>query len=168
VPRFQQQILNGGPVTLTHRDITRYFMTIPEAAQLVIQAGSMAQGGEVYVLDMGKSVKIIDLARSMIRLTGRTERTAENPNGDIEIVEVGLRPGEKLFEELLIGENPQPTKHARIMQASEHFIEWPKLNAELELLEQHLERGDDIAALEILKNLVPEYHQPSYDQAEQA
>jgi FlaA1/EpsC-like NDP-sugar epimerase len=168
VPRFQQQILAGGPVTLTHRDITRYFMTIPEAAQLVIQAGSMAQGGEVYVLDMGKSVKIIDLARSMIRLTGRTERTAENPNGDIEIVEVGLRPGEKLFEELLIGENPQPTKHARIMQASEHFIEWPKLSAELELLEQHLERGDDIAALAILKSLVPEYHQPSYDQAEQA
>ncbi len=165
VPRFQQQIRAGGPVTLTHRDITRYFMTIPEAAQLVIQAGAMAQGGEVYVLDMGKSVKIIDLARSMIRLTGHSERTAENPNGKIEIVEVGLRPGEKLFEELLIGENPQPTKHARIMQANEHFIDWQELTADLEQLYMHLDQGDDIAAREVLKKLVPEYYQPAYDQA---
>jgi FlaA1/EpsC-like NDP-sugar epimerase len=165
VPRFQQQIRAGGPVTLTHRDITRYFMTIPEAAQLVIQAGAMAQGGEVYVLDMGKSVKIIDLARSMIRLTGHTERTSENPNGKIEIVEVGLRPGEKLYEELLIGENPQPTKHARIMQASEHFIDWQELTADLELLYGHLDKGDDIAARAVLKKLVPEYYQPDYDQA---
>jgi FlaA1/EpsC-like NDP-sugar epimerase len=160
VPRFQQQIRMGGPVTLTHRKITRYFMTIPEAAQLVIQAGAMAQGGEVYVLDMGKSVKIIDLARSMIRLTGHTERTAENPNGNIEIIEVGLRPGEKLYEELLIGENPQPTKHARIMRANEHFIDWQSLELQLTKLRGHLDQGHDTDAVAILKFLVPEYHQP--------
>ena len=165
VPLFQQQIQSGGPVTLTHRDITRYFMTIPEAAQLVIQAGAMAQGGEVYVLDMGKSVKIIDLARSMIRLSGYTERTAENSNGTIEIVEVGLRPGEKLYEELLIGENPQPTKHARIMQANEDLLPWEQLIAQLQTLSQHLDNGDDIAAFTILKLLVPEYHQPIYGEA---
>jgi FlaA1/EpsC-like NDP-sugar epimerase len=165
VPLFQQQIQSGGPVTLTHRDITRYFMTIPEAAQLVIQAGAMAQGGEVFVLDMGKSVKIIDLARSMIRLSGHTERTAENSNGTIEIVEVGLRPGEKLYEELLIGENPQPTKHARIMQANEDLLPWEQLIAQLQTLSQHLNNGDDIAAFTILKSLVPEYHQPVYAEA---
>lgn len=168
VPLFQQQIQSGGPVTLTHRDITRYFMTIPEAAQLVIQAGAMAQGGEVYVLDMGKSVKIIDLARSMIRLSGYTERTAENSNGTIEIVEVGLRPGEKLYEELLIGENPQPTKHARIMQANEDLLPWEQLIAQLQTLSQHLDNGDDIAAFTILKLLVPEYHQPVYENAASA
>jgi FlaA1/EpsC-like NDP-sugar epimerase len=128
----------------------------------------MAQGGEVYVLDMGKSVKIIDLARSMIRLTGHTERTAENPNGHIEIVEVGLRPGEKLYEELLIGENPQPTKHPRIMQASEHFIEWAELSEQLAALHGHLDAGDDAAAAVILKQLVPEYHQPNYGNAASA
>ncbi len=168
VPRFQQQIKAGGPVTLTHKEITRYFMTIPEAAQLVIQAGAMAQGGEVYVLDMGQSVKIIDLARSMIRLTGHTELTPENPSGNIEIVEVGLRPGEKLYEELLIGENPQPTKHTRIMQANEHFIEWEELAAHLDILHGHLNEGDDNAATQILKKLVPEYHQPVYEQAKSA
>ena len=168
VPLFQQQIHAGGPVTLTHRDITRYFMTIPEAAQLVIQAGAMAQGGEVYVLDMGKSVKIIDLARSMIRLTGHTERTADNPNGNIEIVEIGLRPGEKLYEELLIGENPQPTKHQRIMQASEDMLPWAELNAQLQTLSQHLDDGDDVSSFKILKELVPEYYQPVYAQADTA
>ncbi len=160
VPRFQQQISDGGPVTLTHKDITRYFMTIPEAAQLVIQAGAMAKGGEVYVLDMGDSVRIIDLARAMIRLSGLTERTEAEPDGDIEIVEVGLRPGEKLYEELLIGENPQPTSHPRIMTATEHMIPWDALSAQLEAMRANLETGDAQESVEMLKRLVPEYQPP--------
>ncbi len=160
VPRFQKQISEGGPVTLTHHDITRYFMTIPEAAQLVIQAGGMAKGGEVYVLDMGESVRIIDLARAMIRLSGLTERTEEEPSGDIEIVEVGLRPGEKLYEELLIGENPQPTSHPRIMTATEHMIAWPDLEDELAAMKACLDTGNDADARAHLRKLVPEYQPP--------
>lgn len=133
VPKFRQQLRDGGPITLTHPEITRYFMTIPEAAQLVIQAGSMAKGGDVFVLDMGQSVKIMDLARRMIELSGLTVKDDENPDGDIEIKITGLRPGEKLYEELLIGDNPKPTSHPRIMKAHEDFIGWidlePKLNA---------------------------------------
>jgi FlaA1/EpsC-like NDP-sugar epimerase len=135
VPRFQQQIRDGGPVTLTHRDVTRYFMTIPEASQLVIQAGAMAKGGEVFVLDMGEPVRIADLARSMIQLSGMAVRDAENPEGDIEIREVGLRRGEKLYEELLIGDNPEPTIHERIMKANEVMMPWDELET---LLEQML------------------------------
>src|SRR5690606_22707192 len=105
VPLFRSQIEAGGPITLTHADITRYFMTIPEAAQLVIQAGAMAEGGEVFVLDMGQPVRIIDLALRMIELSGRTVRDAGRPDGDIEVQITGLRPGEKLYEELLIGDN---------------------------------------------------------------
>jgi FlaA1/EpsC-like NDP-sugar epimerase len=168
VPRFQQQIKAGGPVTLTHRDITRFFMTIPEAAQLVIQAAAMAHGGEVYVLDMGSPVKIIDLARSMIRLTGLKERTDQFPDGDIEIVEVGLRPGEKLYEELLIGENPEETRHPRIMRASEAFLDWDELQSILTHVQASLDKGDSDTARLHLKSLVPEYHQPTYDQAESA
>jgi FlaA1/EpsC-like NDP-sugar epimerase len=164
VPRFQQQIDSGGPVTLTHKDITRYFMTIPEAAQLVIQAGAMAHGGEVFVLDMGKSVKIIDLARSMIKLTGLSERTADNPDGDIEIQEVGLRPGEKLYEELLIGQNPQTTIHPRIMQASEYFTHWDDLQVLLNSLFERLTEGRAEDARDILQILVPEYQQPEHEQ----
>jgi FlaA1/EpsC-like NDP-sugar epimerase len=160
VPRFKEQIEKGGPVTLTHRKITRYFMTIPEAAQLVIQAGAMAQGGEVFVLDMGKSVKINDLARTMIRLSGLTVRDEENPDGDIAIEEVGLRPGEKLYEELLIGENPKATKHKRIMQAREKFMEWSDLEPKLETMRGHVNSGDRDAAIALLRELVPEY-QPS-------
>lgn len=160
VPRFQKQISEGGPVTLTHKDITRYFMTIPEAAQLVIQAGGMAKGGEVYVLDMGESVRIIDLARAMIRLSGLTERTEEEPSGDIEIVEVGLRPGEKLYEELLIGENPQPTSHPRIMTATEHMIPWAELEASLAAMKSCLDTGQDADARAHLRKLVPEYQPP--------
>ena len=160
VPRFQKQISEGGPVTLTHKDITRYFMTIPEAAQLVIQAGGMAKGGEVYVLDMGESVRIIDLARAMIRLSGLTERTDEEPTGDIEIVEVGLRPGEKLYEELLIGENPQPTSHPRIMTATEHMIPWEELEASLAAMKSCLDTGNDADARAHLRKLVPEYQPP--------
>ncbi len=157
VPRFKEQIERGGPVTLTHRKITRYFMTIPEAAQLVIQAGAMAQGGEVFVLDMGKSVKIYDLARTMIRLSGLTVRDEANPDGDIAIEEIGLRPGEKLYEELLIGENPKATKHKRIMQAREKFIEWSALEPVLDALRDHVSSGDRDGAIALLRQLVPEY-----------
>jgi FlaA1/EpsC-like NDP-sugar epimerase len=162
VPRFKEQIANGGPVTLTHKDIIRYFMTIPEAAQLVIQAGSMANGGEVFVLDMGKPVKIYDLACTLINLSGLTVRDADTPDGDIAIEEIGLRPGEKLFEELLIGENPMPTKHQRIMQAMEGHMEWRDLSPALDQLEKHVHDGNRDAAVSLLRNLVPEY-QPNAD-----
>ncbi|MDC0886631.1 nucleoside-diphosphate sugar epimerase/dehydratase [Altererythrobacter sp.] len=157
VPRFQRQIRDGGPVTLTHRDVTRYFMTIPEAAQLVIQASSMAQGGEVFVLDMGKPIRIFDLARTMISLSGLTVQDSRNPDGDIAIVEVGLRKGEKLFEELLIGNNPQKTPHKQIMQAREEFLPWPELAAIIEELDSVLKNGARHQALVILSDLVPEY-----------
>ena len=157
VPRFQKQILNGGPVTLTHREVTRYFMTIPEAAQLVIQAGAMAEGGEVYLLDMGNSVKIVDLARSMIRLSGLTIRDEQSPDGDIEIREVGLRPGEKLYEELLIGENPEKTRHERIMQAREGCLAWAEIDPKLQELAAMLEAGEADGAIALLQELVPEY-----------
>lgn len=159
VPLFQEQIKTGGPVTVTHRDVTRFFMTIPEASQLVIQAGAMAEGGEVYVLDMGSPVKIIDLARLMIHLSGLTVRESDNSHGDIEIVEVGLRPGEKLYEELLIGENPLPTTHARIMRAHEAFIEWRDLAPRIERLEALLAEGNAPEALALVRELVPEYQQ---------
>ena len=162
VPRFKEQIANGGPVTLTHKDIIRYFMTIPEAAQLVIQAGSMAKGGEVFVLDMGKPVKIYDLACTLISLSGLIVRDHNNPDGDIAIEEIGLRPGEKLFEELLIGENPQPTKHQRIMQAMEGHMPWQDLSPALDVLESHIHAGNREAAVSLLRDLVPEY-QPNAD-----
>lgn len=157
VPRFQRQIRQGGPVTLTHRDVTRYFMTIPEAAQLVIQAGAMAEGGEVYVLDMGQPIRIYDLARAMINLSGLTVRDSSNSNGDIEICEIGLRKGEKLYEELLIGNSPQTTQHTRIMQARETFIEWNDLAPSLDNMHSVLVRGDRDASLKALCKLVPEF-----------
>lgn len=161
VPRFMAQISAGGPVTLTHRDVTRYFMTIPEAAQLVIQAGAMAKGGEVFVLDMGKPVRIRDLAASLIRLSGLSVRDDIHPDGDIEIREVGMRPGEKLYEELLIGENPQPTVHKRIIRASETMLSWEDLERALVALSGHLERGDAGDSLDVLRQLVPEYAPPT-------
>lgn len=160
VPRFLAQIKAGGPVTLTDRDITRYFMTIPEAAQLVIQAGAMAHGGEVYVLDMGEPVRIVDLAASMIRLSGLTIRDASNPDGDIEIREVGMRPGEKLYEELLIGEQPQVTTHRRIIRANEKMIPWHQLSVECDKLHHQLNAGDAVEAIATLRRLVPEYAPP--------
>lgn len=164
VPRFEKQIRNGGPVTLTHRDVVRYFMTIPEAAELVIQAGAMANGGEVFVLDMGSPVRIIDLASRMVRLAGLTVQDAQNPEGDIEIREVGLRPGEKLYEELLIGDNAMPTEHSRIMRANEEFIPWHELTVALAQMQDTINGGRREEALVILRRLVPEYspqkHEP--------
>ena len=135
VPKFRQQIRDGGPITLTHTDVTRYFMTIPEAAQLVIQAAAMAKGGDVFVLDMGQPVKIIDLAKRMVELSGLTLKDEQNPDGDIAIEVTGLRPGEKLFEELLIGDNPKPTIHPCIMKANEEFMPWFELEEKLNALE---------------------------------
>lgn len=157
VPLFRAQIAAGGPITLTDRRITRYFMTIPEAAQLVIQAAAMAQGGEVFVLDMGEPVRIVDLAANMLALSGRTVRDAANPDGDIEIVEVGLRPGEKLYEELLIGNDPRPTGHPRIMKASEQHLEWATLLPSLDRLAGAVERQDVATATRLLATLVPDY-----------
>jgi FlaA1/EpsC-like NDP-sugar epimerase len=158
VPRFKAQIAAGGPVTVTDREITRYFMTIPEAAQLVIQASAMAKGGEVFVLDMGQPVKIIDLARTMIRLSGLSIRDDENPDGDIQIVETGLRPGEKLYEELLIGDNPQSTNHPRIMRAREILWPWSELEQALAELDGTIRQsGDADTAVRIIGRLVPEY-----------
>lgn len=157
VPRFQQQIRNGGPVTLTHRDVTRYFMTIPEASQLVIQAGAMAEGGDVFLLDMGNPIRIYDMARTMIHLSGLSVRDEENPEGDIEIREVGLRKGEKLYEELLISVSAQRTSHPRIMRALEERLPWPDLQKHLEIMEAALNEGNRRRALETLCTLVPEY-----------
>jgi FlaA1/EpsC-like NDP-sugar epimerase len=157
VPKFRQQIRDGGPVTVTDPKVTRYFMTIPEAAQLVIQAGAMARGGDVYVLDMGESVKIIELAQRMIELSGLTVKNADNPNGDIEIEVTGLRPGEKLYEELLIGNNPSSTTHPRIMRASEEFLRWPDLEQRLQTLAKYLRDGDALDIKELLQTLVAGY-----------
>lgn len=133
VPLFNKQIAAGGPITLTHPDVTRYFMTIPEAAQLVIQAGAMAHGGEVFVLDMGEPVKIMDLAKRMITLSGFKVKDQNNPNGDIEIVIAGLRPGEKLYEELIIdGDNIEKTQHPLIMKAKEHFYSYEEISSVVE------------------------------------
>lgn len=157
VPLFRKQITNGGPITLTDERITRYFMTIPEAAQLVIQAGAMASGGDVFVLDMGESVKIIDLARRMVELSGLVLKDEENPNGDIAIAVTGLRPGEKLYEELLIGDNPLPTSHPRIMKAHEEFLPWDELQGKLGALVLALEANDVPRIRTLLKDLVPGY-----------
>ena len=160
VPLFREQIKNGGPITLTHADITRYFMTIPEAAQLVIQAGAMGQGGDVFVLDMGEPVKIIDLARRMVELSGLTVRDEADPSGDIELAVTGLRPGEKLYEELLIGDNPKPTQHPRIMKAHEQFLSWPELLQRLNALQLAIGVNDVPAIRGLLQQLVSGY-QPS-------
>ena len=157
VPRFRQQIREGGPITLTHPEITRYFMTIPEAAQLVIQAGAMAKGGDVFVLDMGQSVKILDLARRMVELSGLTVRDDNHPDGDIEIEITGLRPGEKLYEELLIGDNPKPTNHSRIMKAHEEFLPWVELEPKLQALDMALNVNDIGVIRQMLQQLVAGY-----------
>lgn len=149
VPRFREQIEAGGPVTVTHPDVTRYFMTIPEAAQLVIQAGAMARGGEVFVLDMGEPIKILDLARTMIVMMGYSLRDKNNPDGDIEIVFSGLRPGEKLYEELLIGEQCIGTRHPKIMQANEERLSWEQVMEAIERFDKimKVERGPGVRRL---------------------
>jgi FlaA1/EpsC-like NDP-sugar epimerase len=186
VPYFRKQIAQGGPITLTHQDIIRYFMTIPEAAQLVMQTGAMAgrsymtggankdigagvsadiSGGdgrvsseaEVYVLDMGEPVKIIDLARRMVELSGFRMKDENSPDGDIAIEVVGLRPGEKLYEELLIGNNPQTTEHPRIMKANEKFLPWNELQPMITTLRIAAVNGDVMMIRSMLQQLVPEY-----------
>lgn len=157
IPLFREQIRRGGPVTVTHPEITRYFMTIPEAAQLVIQAGAMGQGGDVFVLDMGEPVRIAELAEKMIRLSGMTLRSEHNPRGDIAIEYSGLRPGEKLYEELLIGDNVSATEHPMIRRADEQHMSWEALS---ELLDQLLAAvaDEDCARIRtLLCQAVPEY-----------
>lgn len=166
VPKFREQINAGGPVTVTDKDITRYFMTIPEAAQLVIQAGAMAfdkhanqgsVGGDVFVLDMGEPVKIEQLARKLIRLMGKSVKDAGSPHGDIEIAYSGLRPGEKLYEELLIGDNVQQTDHPRIMTASEIDLAWPEVEALLERFTEHCQNFEIDRVHELLKEAPLEF-----------
>jgi FlaA1/EpsC-like NDP-sugar epimerase len=184
VPYFRQQIAQGGPITLTHQDIVRYFMTIPEAAQLVMQAGAMIDGSciaggaskgisagvsndirggrvsseaEVYVLDMGEPVKIIDLACRMVELSGFRVKDENSPEGDIAIEIVGLRPGEKLYEELLIGNDPQATQHPRIMKANEKFLPWDELQPMITTLRTAAVNGDVMMVRSMLQLLVPEY-----------
>ena len=157
VPLFRRQIQEGGPVTITHEDVTRYFMSIPEAAELVIQAGAMAQGGEVFVLEMGEPVRIYDLARNMIELSGLSVRDAADPDGDIEISVVGLRPGEKLYEELLIDGDDLPTSHPRIMKANEPKITMAALTAAITQLETAVTRNDVVALRALLVRTVGEF-----------
>jgi FlaA1/EpsC-like NDP-sugar epimerase len=162
VPLFRQQIKSGGPLTLTHVDITRYFMTLAEASQLVIQAGAMAKGGDVFVLDMGDPIRIHDLAKSMVELSGLSVRDTSNPSGDIEIQVTGLRPGEKLYEELLIGDNPLPTSHPRIMTARDPFLPLVELMSQLKTLQLAL-NANNVAKVRVqLQALVPGY-QPEGD-----
>lgn len=163
VPLFHRQILAGGPVTLTHSDITRYFMTIPEAAQLVLQAGAMGESGSVFVLDMGEPVRIRDLAERMVRLCGLTVRDESDPDGDIELRVVGLRPGEKLYEELLIGGDVKSTLHPRIMQARENDLPYEQLKAGLERMEQSLSSWDREQIVATLKTLVAEFNPQAED-----
>ena len=162
VPKFRQQIKEGGPVTITHPEITRFFMTIPEASQLVIQAGAMAKGGDVFVLDMGKPVKIISLAKRMIELSGLSIKNERNPDGDIEIEITQLRPGEKLYEELLIGSDSEPTSHHRIMKAHETFMKWDKLENEIKNLIVALDANDVLVVRHLLVNILTDY-QPNND-----
>lgn len=150
VPLFKRQIKAGGPITITHPDIIRYFMTIPEAAQLVIQAGAMGKGGDVFVLDMGDPVKIVDLAINMTHLMGLTIKDDENPDGDIELKYSGLRPGEKLYEELLIDDHAQPTHHERILTANERFLCWPDVNVILNNINDAMRAEDTEKLRQIL------------------
>lgn len=157
IPLFHKQIQVGGPLTVTHPKITRYFMTIPEAAQLVIQAGSMGQGGDVFVLDMGEPVRIASLAEKMIHLSGLSVRSEKNPNGDIAIEFTGLRPGEKLYEELLIGDNVSPTQHPMIMTANEDYLNWEQLKEQLSALCKAVAEEDFIRVRQLLRELVSGY-----------
>ena len=158
VPLFKKQINNGGPITLTHKDIIRYFMTIKEAVQLILITTTMSEGGDVFLLDMGEPVKILTLAEQMIKLSGLTIKNANNPNGDIEILETGLRPGEKLFEELLIDAEAIKTDHPLIYRANENHIEYEILIKKLKILEQNIIENNLKEVLKILSILVPEWN----------
>tara|TARA_B110000879_G_C11165910_1_gene511233 strand:- start:1843 stop:3129 length:1287 start_codon:yes stop_codon:yes gene_type:complete len=160
IPRFRRQIIDGGPITLTHLEVTRYFMTIAEAAQLVIQAGAMAKGGDVYLLNMGKPVKILDLAHSMVELSGRTVCDEKNPYGDIKIKVTGLRYGEKLHEELQLGDDPLPTAHPKIQRAQDPFVPWGDLKVGLDVLKTALSKNDAKETVYLLQKLVVGF-QPS-------
>jgi FlaA1/EpsC-like NDP-sugar epimerase len=157
IPLFREQISRGGPVTVTHPNITRYFMTIPEAAQLVIQAGAMGQGGDVFVLDMGQPVKIAELAEKMILLSGLSLRSERNPHGDIAVEFTGLRPGEKLYEELLIGDDVTATEHSMIMRANEACLPWAEFKLALEQLMAAVERDDYVRVRQLLRETVSGY-----------
>jgi FlaA1/EpsC-like NDP-sugar epimerase len=159
VPMFREQLAQGGPLTITHPEVTRYFMTIPEAVQLVLQAAAMAVGGEVFVLDMGEPVKILDLARRLVSLSGLQVRDAQQPDGDVELSFIGLRPGEKLYEELLIGDNPTATAHPRIMKAHEDFMAWPELMSQLRLLQQAASAENVLAIRQVLSTCVYGFHE---------
>jgi FlaA1/EpsC-like NDP-sugar epimerase len=156
VQRFRSQIAAGGPVTVTHPDVTRFFMSIPEATQLVLQASAMASRGEVFVLEMGDSIRIADLAKDMISLSGMTVRDDRNPNGDVEIVYIGLRPGEKLYEELFVGERTSATEHPRIRKASERYLSFEKLQVHLEGIGRAISAGDPAAVRSVLRELIAE------------
>ncbi|MEM7320790.1 MAG: nucleoside-diphosphate sugar epimerase/dehydratase, partial [Pseudomonadota bacterium] len=160
IPLFREQIAAGGPVTLTHKDVNRFFMTVPEAARLVLLAGSYADGGDVFVLDMGKPVKIADLARQMIELSGRTVRNAQNPDGDIEIAVTGLRPGEKLYEELLIGGDTLATPHPKILRAQEAFPSQIEMAALLRELIQAIEQQNPEKVRQVIIRWVEGYEEP--------
>lgn len=161
VKKFRRQIRSGGPVTVTHPEIIRYFMSIPEAAELVIQAGAMAEGGDVFVLDMGEPVRIDDLARLMVRLSGFDVRSADNPEGDIAISYTGLRSGEKLYEELLIGANTKATEHPRIWRSDEPFLSSEELEKELEILKNAMNARDHVAMHAVLSRTVEGYSPPA-------
>ena len=161
IPKFKKQIKEGGPVTLTHSEVTHYFMTITEASQLVIQAGAMSEGCEVFVLDMGESIKIKDLIYKMIKLSGLTIKDTKNLDGDIEIKITGLRPGEKLYEELLIGDNPQKTYHDKIQKAQDPFIPYDQLKIDLDNLHVLLENNRVADVKDILNKLLPSYQSNS-------
>lgn len=157
IPKFREQIKAGGPVTVTDFRMTRYFMTIPEAAQLVVHAGAMAKGGEVFLLDMGEPVRITDLAKRMIELSGLEIKDENHPHGEIEIIEIGLRPGEKLYEELLISGKPNSTSHPRIFKAREEFLTWEQMHEQLLRLESILKNNDRDALILFLSEIVPGY-----------
>lgn len=157
IPKFKKQIDNGGPITLTHADVTRYFMTIPEAAQLVIQAGAMAEGSDVFILDMGKPIKIKDLIKRIVNLSGLSLQDENNIDGDIEIEIIGLHPGEKLYEELLLGNNPQPTMHPKIKKAEEMFLPWEQLEPELKYLKELINNNNIEKVSNLMQKIVSNY-----------
>ena len=161
IPLFKKQISAGGPVTVTHKEIVRYFMTISEAVELVIQAGALAESGEVCVLNMGDPVKIVDLAKKMISLSGLSLKDKDNPDGDIEIIYTGLRPGEKLYEELLVGVNSIETDHPMILKEQENSLKVEKLSKLLEKLDESMNKYREDEVISLVKMLVPEYERKS-------